>query len=242
VRFCRFFGPQEKASFPLPLFFFNYYLTIPVYMIELPVRFFHRLFTITLEDWIYLVFSALVVASIVGLVLITNPQADAQYRYFISETGQYLGLDGGEVNDTGLTFSSTQIENVNWATTGAVSTDNFAHERLFCGSVSDSGLVEEFRFADKINDSGLERVSGSCTSRFGEINLFVHTHPTSGSARLSEEDRDLESAENIDYTCIVFDEITSSPFSDELHGISCWRVVEGSEESYSFEEIPAFLD
>jgi hypothetical protein len=64
-------------------------------VIELPARFIERLFTITLEDWIYLLFSAAVVTGVTGFVLVSNPQFDTQYRFVLRE-----GLDGfpdGEV-------------------------------------------------------------------------------------------------------------------------------------------------
>jgi proteasome lid subunit RPN8/RPN11 len=66
--------------------------------------------------------------------------------------------------------------------------------------------------------------------------MFIHTQPD-GSSQLSEEDRDLESAD-IDYTCIQYAEVTESALSGDLGGINCWKVVDGGE---SFDRVDVTL-
>jgi len=204
-------------------------------MIEWPANFLQKLLTITLEDWIYLVFSGVVVLFAVGFVLVSNPQADAQYRFVLRE-----GLDAfGDNESADLAFAQEDISIVNQISANSVGHDSVGDERLFCFREKD-GVVTELRFADNISESSEDAVSGSCTTTYSAEGFdgWMHTHP-GYSDELSEEDEDLESPESTQFTCIVFDEVVE--INGEVGGLKCWKVTDSEDSEYGFEEIEVGL-
>lgn len=154
---------------------------------------------------------------------------DAQVNHLVSAPSDYLV---SQPQNDSLYFSSESMDLMNSVSENSIGFDAVADERLYCGEV-DNQRVVDFRFADSIDSSSLTSVSGSCVR---PVDVFVHSQPD-GSEELSSEDKDLES--DIEYTCIQFQEISSSPVTKGLGGLNCWKVVDGGE---SFESVDVFLD
>jgi hypothetical protein len=162
----------------------------------------------------YLVFGVLIVGAFgffSGL--------DAEVEYIATAPGDYTGLFSS-VSDSGesVTFTSEQVELLNSASKNSLGLNSIGSERSYCGGLR-NGNVRKFRLADIIKSSDRTSISYACGEPF---ELSVHTHP-SGSDRLSEEDKDI-SVPSLQVTCIQTSEISSSPITGKLNGISCYSV------------------
>lgn len=177
----------------------------------------------------WLVVGVIVVA--VAGAFATVPWLDAEVRYVATAPADYLSSP-----DANLTFTQEQIELLNEVSSRSLGFDAVAAERLYCGDVRD-GRVRNLRLADRIDSSTLTSVSGECISRFGDVDLFIHTQPD-GSSQLSEEDRDVESS--IEYSCIQYAEIAVGP-RGSVGGLNCWQV-DGVGESADFTPVEVAVE
>ncbi|WP_049937245.1 hypothetical protein [Haloplanus natans] len=186
-----------------------------------------KLLEITLEDWIYLGFAALLVSGGFLYTMYTHSNFDAQARFVMRE-----GLDAFDDGQAPvLTFPVEEVEELN--DVGAASIGyNAADERLFCMKVEDK-VVTRLRLVDEISKSEHDAVAGSCSTLFSptEFDGFTHTQPDF-SQRLSEEDRSLES--DIRWTCIMYDQIVQ--LEGEVGGLNCWKVVQ-TPDGHEFEPV-----
>lgn len=199
-------------------------------MIEWPAKFFERLLILSLQDVIHLFIGVAVVAGVVGFALASNPDVDAQYRFVLRE-----GLDAfGDNESADLSFTEQNVEMINSVSSTSFGPDPVGDERLFCFREQD-GVVTELRFVDNISESTETSISGSCTSVYSEDGFdgWLHTQPGYHDS-LSDEDKDIEDPEYVDWTCIAFDEIVE--LRGEVGGVKCWKVT-GSDPDLNFTEV-----
>jgi hypothetical protein len=154
---------------------------------------------------------------------------DAQINYIASAPEDYF-LSSANTQDNSITFNQDQIELMNSASKNSLGSNTIGAERGFCGGIR-NGNVRKFRLADIIQESDRTSISFACGQPF---EIAVHSQPD-GSSELSEEDRDMSGEAKVEVTCIQFSEISSSPLTSELYGISCFN------PSNDFKEIPVYL-
>lgn len=154
---------------------------------------------------------------------------DAQVEYFVSAPGDYLASSNTDA-ERSVVFSEENIELMNSVSQNSLGSDSIGSERGFCGGLRNN-TVYDFRLADIIKESDRESITFACTNPF---DLAVHSQPD-GVKQLSEEDKDLRGEAKVTYTCIQWAEISSSPISKALYGISCYDAENG------FEEVPVLM-
>lgn len=153
---------------------------------------------------------------------------DAWAVFFVEDTEAFLFSSDIESE---LAFEQEDIVFANRHAQFSLGSGAFAAERLFCFEEV-TGKVTKFRSADIVEGSTLTSVSGGCT---GDVNGFIHTHPN-GERDLSQEDRDVESSE-LEWTCIMYREISVSPISGEVGGLDCYQVPEAGSNA-QFSSVP----
>jgi proteasome lid subunit RPN8/RPN11 len=181
-------------------------------------------------DIVEVILLAIMMTMIVGLVAWYFPQADAQYRFMMRDA-----VDGFGDNSSGeLVFAQQQIDLVNDVASTSIGPDPAGDERQFCFREKD-GVVTMLRFSDNISKSTQDSVSGSCERLYSSDGFEGWLHSQPGySDQLSEEDKDIESPEPVEWTCVMFDEVVE--VNGEVGGLNCWRV-SGPESDLSFEEV-----
>ncbi|WP_276273565.1 hypothetical protein [Haloarcula litorea] len=186
-----------------------------------------KLLEVTLEDWIYLGFAAVLVSGGFVYTMYTNSNFDAQTRFVMRE-----GLDAFDDGQAPvLTFPAEEIEELN--NVGAASIGyNAADERLFCMKVEDKE-VTRLRLVDDITKSKHDAVAGRCSTLFSSAPFdgILHTHPDFNQ-RLSEEDKDLES--DLDWSCLMYDQVVQ--LEGEVGGLKCWKIVD-TPDGHEFEPV-----
>lgn len=188
-----------------------------------------KLLEITLEDWIYLGFAALLVSGGFLYMMYTDSHFDSQARFVMRE-----GLDAFDDGQAPvLTFPAEEIEEVNNIGAASVGMSPAADERLLCFKVEDN-VVTRMRLVDEISKSKHDAVAGSCSRVFSSspFDGLLHTHPNFNQ-RLSEEDRDLES-DQISWTCLMYDQIVQ--LEEEVGGLKCWKIVD-TPDGHEFETV-----
>lgn len=181
----------------------------------------------------------IVFIGVIGLAIVGafaySTTLDAQVGHLATSPGSYFSV--ADSGTQGVTFTDTQIDRMRWASITSVGSSAFGDERLFCGSITETGKVESIRLADDIRLSEFDSVSGACISRFPsqDINFFVHSQP--GSEQLSSQDKKLETP--VPFTCAIGFEMSVSPVSKRVDGISCYEVV---GEGESFERVPVYAN
>jgi len=150
---------------------------------------------------------------------------DSQVAYAASAPSDYFLSTMSNDLDS-LYFTENQLSLMNSASKNSLGPNSIGAERGYCGGVR-NGNVRQFRLADVIHSSDRTSIQFACGSPF---EIAVHTHP-SGSDELSEGDRSIENP-GLEYTCIQYSEISASPVTGRLNGISCFDVDSG------FESIP----
>ena len=171
-----------------------------------------------------------VLAMLVALTFGIFTGLDSQVDYALTSTSAYFTLDSDVPRDA-VVFDEESVDLMNQVSSRSLGVDAIAAERLYCGEIRNQQVID-FRLADTIEDSTLTSVSGSCQ---GPIGIWVHSQPD-GTSSLSEEDKDLEST-GAGYTCIQFEELSTSPLNDRLNGINCWEIV---GDGAGFERVPVF--
>jgi hypothetical protein len=171
-----------------------------------------------------------VLAMLVALTFGIFTGLDSQVDYALTSTSTYFTLNSDVPSDA-VVFSNESVDLMNEVSARSLGVNPVASERLYCGEIRNQQVVD-FRLADTIDDSSLTSVSGSC---IGDVDLWTHSQPD-GTSSLSEEDKDLEST-GAKYTCIQFEEISTSPFNNRLNGINCWEII---GDGAGFEPVPVF--
>ena len=195
-------------------------------MIGFLLRLLERLLTVTLEDLIYIVGTAVLAAVVLIAAFTAYPHLDSKVRFVQREKFDAFG--DGKTAD--LTFTHEQFDDINDIAETSLGRNAEGDERLFCFKVHD-GVVSEFRFVDNISESTQGSVAGSCTDIYSDSDFdgFLHTQPDFHDSP-SEEDKDLETP-GIDYQCIAYDDVVE--LSGEVGGLNCWNVT-GSRPDFNF--------
>jgi len=154
---------------------------------------------------------------------------DAQVEYFVSAPGDYLSSSNTDA-ERAVVFSDENVELMNSVSENSLGSDSIGSERGFCGGLRNN-TVYDFRLADIIKESSRDSISFACADPF---DVAVHSQPD-GVKQVSEEDKDLRGEAQITYTCVQWAEISKSPVSAGVYGLSCYDAVN------DFEEIPVLI-